>query len=396
MSTRNDTDMQAWIDEAKNADILSVAQRLQPALRRNGVDWNGPCPLGCCKTDGFVVTPGRQLFNCRQSGAGGGVIDMAMHCLGTTDFLVAVEEVTQRSNPATGVSRGPSDEDRQRQREEADRMRQKREADEARQSERKLESAKEIWSAGSSMSRSSAEKYLASRGLVLPTYDGVDLRSIEALPYWGYRDANSQGVELLGHFPAMLGAIRSLDGALIGVHRTFIQPDHSGKLVTPGDQRRNKAKKIEGEVSGGMIRLSYLGETLASGEGIETTFSYRALERNAERDISIAAGVSLGNMRGGCTGGVPHPKASDGKAKNIPNGIPDPEKPGMGFPSFVKTFIALGDGDSDHPFTVASILACARRAQAQGIEAMVDFANAGEDFNNEMRRELAAAVGAAA
>ena len=48
-----------WDDlwaEAKQIDIRAVAERLGAKLKREGHDWIGPCPAGCARRDGFVVT----------------------------------------------------------------------------------------------------------------------------------------------------------------------------------------------------------------------------------------------------------------------------------------------------------------------------------------------------
>jgi len=383
-------EVQAWIDEARNADILAVAEQRQYGLRRAGADWNGPCPLGCAKEDGFVITPRKGMFHCRPSGKSGDVIGMIQHAE-QAGFLEAVEIITGRSNPATGRSDGPSPEERQRCERERQDRKQKAEADEARQVQRKIDSATSIWSARKAMLGTVADVYLRGRGIALPSYDGVDLGFIDGLPYWGFATPETKELTLLGHFPAMVGAIRLPDGALIGVHRTFIKPDGSGKIIPPGDTKRNKAKKIEGQAEGGLIRLSYLDEVLCVAEGIETTLAYSRLARNVENPWSYAAGISLGNMRGGCTGSVDHPSRINpktGKKLAIPNGIPAMDKRGMLVPPMVRTLFLLGDGDSDHPSTVASILTAVRRASTDGIEVIMDFAGSGADFNDELLAEI--------
>ena len=68
--------------EAKHVDMLAVAERLGAKLKRDGPHRFGPCPLGCARRDGFIVTPSKHLFLCRPSQATGDAVDMAEHVLG--------------------------------------------------------------------------------------------------------------------------------------------------------------------------------------------------------------------------------------------------------------------------------------------------------------------------
>lgn len=61
-----------------------------------------------------------------------------------------------------------------------------------------------------------ASLYLASRGLITPKTRA--LRYHPSLEYWHER-------KLIGHFPAMLASVTSIDGDLITIHRTFLNLD---------------------------------------------------------------------------------------------------------------------------------------------------------------------------
>src|SRR5207248_10899338 len=65
-------------------------------------------------------------------------------------------------------------------------------------------------------------------------------------------------------FASMVAKVVNIDGDLIGIHRTFLQPDGSGKA----DIEPQKASL--GPISGGAVRLAPAAETLLVGEGIET------------------------------------------------------------------------------------------------------------------------------
>ncbi len=112
-----------------------------------------------------------------------------------------------------------------------------------------------IWSTGRPAAESPVERYLASRGLELPA--GAPLRFHAACP---------RGAEAL---PAMLALMVDPEtGKPCGVHRTYLQPDGSGKAdVSP-------AKMMLGDA--GVMRL-VPDEEVATGlgiaEGIETSLA---------------------------------------------------------------------------------------------------------------------------
>ena len=77
----------AWAEfwaEAKRADMPDLARRLGARLKKTtACHWTGPCPLGCAREDGLVVSQ-EKGFLCRPSGAHGDVVDMVMHIRGGT------------------------------------------------------------------------------------------------------------------------------------------------------------------------------------------------------------------------------------------------------------------------------------------------------------------------
>jgi phage/plasmid primase-like uncharacterized protein len=62
----------------------------------------------------------------------------------------------------------------------------------------------------------------------------------------------------------MVAPIYSVDGELIGIHRTFLRPDGSGKADLDPD------KAMLGRARGGAVWLALAAETLMVAEGIET------------------------------------------------------------------------------------------------------------------------------
>ena len=90
--------------------------------------------------------------------------------------------------------------------------------------------------------------------------------------------------------PAMVAAVRDIDGKLCGVHRTYLKRDGSGKAnVEP-------PKASLGPVRGGAVRLAPLEQVLTAGElvigeGIETSASAGLL-----LGLPAWAAVSAGNL----------------------------------------------------------------------------------------------------
>jgi hypothetical protein len=183
----------------------------------------------------------------------------------------------------------------------------------------------------------------------------------------------------------MVAAIRESGprgaGQIIGLHRTYLDPERPAKLIPPGDRSRNKTKKVMGEQMGGMIFLTEPRARMAIGEGIETVWAWCDL---SDEDCGLATGVSLGNMCGRCNGSISHPEKP---GKRIPNGMPDLEQPGIVFPDAVEELIFLGDGDSDRAMTRSRLLAGLRRAVHQGKRGFISMADDGFDWASVLKSE---------
>ena len=125
---------------------------------------------------------------------------------------------------------------------------------------------------------SPVERYLLrARGLPLRGIPSV-LRFHPKAPH-----PAGQGLRL----PAMLARVDAPDGAPVGVHRTFLAPDRTGKA----DVQPTKASL--GPIGGGAVRLAPAGPDLAIGEGIESTLAFAAVLR-----IPAWAALSTSGLRG--------------------------------------------------------------------------------------------------
>jgi hypothetical protein len=293
----DDPDIEAWLDEARSTDILEVATRIGARLKRAGGEWVGPCPR-CNGTDRFAVNPVEQVFNCRGA-VGGDVIRMVEHAgnpSGDTPFFEAVEIIVGRPAPRRESQARPIDPEivRERHEERKDQDLARAAAETAKQ-EKSADIAARIFDACRPLPGSHADAYLKRRGIFVPAHMSADLRLHPGLEYRGYADDEAEAETVLGTFPCMVAAIRNVDGTLIGIHRTYLDPREPAKLAPPGDRKRNKAKKVFGSVMGGAIRLGPITRCMASGEGIETTLSWYQLGVGPE-DVGVICAVTRGNL----------------------------------------------------------------------------------------------------
>lgn len=87
-----------WIERARRADILFVAQKLGARLKKIVAnEYAGPCPL-CGGTDRFSINTKKRVYNCRGAGEGGDVIAMVRYVTGCS-FIEACELITGEPRP---------------------------------------------------------------------------------------------------------------------------------------------------------------------------------------------------------------------------------------------------------------------------------------------------------
>lgn len=149
----------------------------------------------------------------------------------------------------------------------------------ARATAERLALAQRIYRGASDISGTPAETYLLSRGLV-PTQAWETLRW-SLLPYPGR-----------GRYHTLIAPITAIDGTLVGIHRTYLQP--SGiKLDEPN------AKLSLGRVGGCAIRLGEPASALVICEGLEDGLTlYEMLDC---KPVWVASGAAmLAQMR------IPH------------------------------------------------------------------------------------------
>ena len=196
------------------------------------------------------------------------------------------------------------------------------------------------------ISASPVARYLTGRGLTVP--ENADLLFHPDLTHW----------ETKTGYPAMLGQVRDRDGAVIGLHRSYLTVEEEAVGKAPFD----KARKMLGRVAGGAVRLAPIGDgdRLALAEGIETGLA----AMTACPDLPVWATLST-------------------------SGLEQVE-----LPPAARRVLILADNDTSGAGLRAAE-AAARRLRAQGRDvAVVLPPEEGEDFNDLLLREGSEAVAA--
>lgn len=288
------------------ADPLhAIAARHGVKLIRAGQEWKGLCPFHHERSPSFTVFPGArgERFHCHGCGASGDGIDFKMRIQGITlrEVLTA-----GRSSSLPVLQIAPPMPDPRPER---------------------LAEARTIWRAAQPARGTLAERYLRARAITIAIPDS--LRFAE-LPY-------SKRGPL---YPCLVAALASADNRLIGIQRTYLNADGTGKAAVP------KPKLSLGGISGGAIRLAPCARSMIVCEGIEDGLS---LMQELGRAVWVAAGA--GNL------------------------------PKMRFPQGAQEVAVGGDGDETGR-------AAARKAvdafQSAGLRARAFFPIDAKDFNAEL------------
>ncbi len=111
-----------------------------------------------------------------------------------------------------------------------------------------------IWHQTGPASGSLIARYLASRGIVSPLPSDLHFHPHLRHPTGAYA-------------PAMVAAVRNVDGIVTGLHRTWLRDDGAGKA------HLSPAKAMLGICRGGAVRLAQVDDELGVSEGIESGFS---------------------------------------------------------------------------------------------------------------------------
>ncbi len=218
-------------------------------MKRSPEGYVGACPK-CGGEDRFSINVKKNVFHCRGCGKGGDAIALVQN-VEDCSFAEAVTAITGEDPP--GRDAGPARElvDDPVARERREERRQQEAAVEAKEADRKskvLEDVEALWISAQRFEGSLAQTYMKSRKIDITDDLTGDLRFVPDLTYRGYASKESEVEEPLGRFPAMLAAIRNVDGELIGLHRTYLDPKTGDKLKPPATtaaifQRRSSAAR---------------------------------------------------------------------------------------------------------------------------------------------------------
>ena len=220
-------------------------------LHRVGRAWRGACPA-CGYADAFALTDGKL-----------GPIGWCASC-GDRD---AIARIIGDPRKAAAASRLPN-------------------KDAARNAQARLERVERIWRDSEVVIGTPAAVYLDARGI-------GHLATCPELRFHTHCPHPTGTPERRVRLPALLAAVRDNENRLIGIHRTFLRGDGSGKAeIEP-------QKASVGAVRGGAVRLASLDHVLevgelVIGEGIETAASAGLL-----LGLPAWAAISAGNLAHG-------------------------------------------------------------------------------------------------
>jgi hypothetical protein len=194
---------------------------------------------------------------------------------------------------------------------------------------KRSEAALAIWRASQPGEGTPAKTYLRSRGLILSPPPAVRFHA-------GLKHPSG------GVWPAMVTLVtRSVDGASIAIHRTFLARDGNGKAPV------DPAKMMLGPCRGGVVRLADPGEVLMVGEGVETCLAAMQATKHAAWAALSASGLRT-----------------------------------LDLPRDVRDVIVLADGDEPGE---AAAQDCARRWKREGRRVRIARPPQGMDFNDLLK-----------
>lgn len=128
-----------------------------------------------------------------------------------------------------------------------------------------VEAARRLWAMARPVPHTLAARYLEKRGIT----DISDAPALRYLERCWYRPDRDDAPDTPEEWPALIAAVRSVDGELSGVQRTWLDPSGDGKapIATP--------RRAIGRLLGNGVWFGRPRTALAVGEGIETILSLR-------------------------------------------------------------------------------------------------------------------------
>jgi len=256
------------------------------------------------------------------TGAHGDLLDLIRLSCGLSLFREAAEEARQ-------FLRLPRDPPRTRQRDQ----------DSSAMPHARIEAARRLFAMAKPVPGTLAETYLRRRGI-------TDLTGTAALRFHAgcyYRAEDGSRLIL----PALIAGVTDNAGRIIGVHRTWLDPQGCGKAPLETPRRAMGSLLANGVRFGSSPDLQ--AQVIAAGEGIETILSLRQLLPA----MPMIAGLSAAHLGALC----------------IPPGVR-------------RLYVATDADDAGRTGTQR----LSARARGAGIEALI-LRSAMGDFNDDLRRQ---------
>ena len=241
---------------------MSEAQHIVTSL--NG-DWKtnsglAPCPI--CQPEGrrdqrglsVKNSGGRTLLTCHKSG-----------CKAAGIFAYCRDRKFIDGN-GIQVQQSQADMDRERE-------------NRRRELAKKQSYCDDLFSQAVPITNTPAQAYLENRGIL--GLQGQKMRNTLRFHPSLYHGPSKQNL------PAMIARIRGPKGQPMGIHRTYLKSDGSGKADVKG------SKMMLGPVGGGAVRFGKDARVIALAEGIETALSLAKASR-----LTVWACLSTSGMKG--------------------------------------------------------------------------------------------------
>ena len=239
---------------------------------------------------------------------------------------------------AQGLLRGADDDGRDHYPPRDNELEERHQREEIEKLARRIDRARDPYRRADPAAGTIVEAYWRSRGLAEPLPPVLRLlRHCPHRPDPRYdRD----------YYPAMLAPVVNVDGHQIGIHKTFLKPDGSGKWPFPD---KGLQRETWGPIGGGAVRLAPYDprRALAIGEGIEST----------------ASAMQLLDLPGWAALSAPGIKSLE-------------------LPEYVREFVIAVDNDENGAGQEAALFAYEKSTgEGRSVRLLVP-PNAGEDFNH--------------
>jgi hypothetical protein len=122
------------------------------------------------------------------------------------------------------------------------------------------ETARRLFAASRPIAGTLAEAYLHQRGIT----NTCGIIALRFHPNCYYRREKDTADEMCTAAPALIAAATALDGKIMGVQRTWLDPTGGGKLPI------ERPRRAMGHLLGHAVRFGVARDAMAAGEGIET------------------------------------------------------------------------------------------------------------------------------